>query len=44
MVGIMFVGIIIGKPLRDFTHPLGSPRRLKSLLHTLNAIVHLTKE
>jgi hypothetical protein len=44
MVGIMFVGIIPGKPSRDFTRPLGSPRGLKGLLHTLNAIVHLTKE
>jgi hypothetical protein len=35
---IMFVGIIHGKPSRDFTHPLGSPRGLKGLLHTLNAI------
>jgi hypothetical protein len=37
--GIMFVGIIHGKLSRDFTHPLGSPRGLKGLLHTLNAIV-----
>jgi hypothetical protein len=37
--GIMFVGIIYGKPSRDFTRPLGSPRGLKGLLHTLNAIV-----
>jgi hypothetical protein len=44
MVGTMFVGIIPGKPSRDFTRPLGSPRSLKGLLHTLNAIVHLTKE
>jgi hypothetical protein len=44
MVGIMFVGIIPGKPSRDFTRPLGSPRGLKGLLHTQNAIVHLTKE
>jgi hypothetical protein len=37
--GIMFVGIIHGKPSRDFTRPLGSLRGLKGLLHTLNAIV-----
>jgi hypothetical protein len=36
---IMFVGIIPGKPSRDFTRPLGSYRGLKGLLHTLNAIV-----
>jgi hypothetical protein len=36
---IMFVGIILGKPSRDFTRPLGSPRGLKGLLHTLNAIM-----
>jgi len=39
----MFVGIISGKPSRDFTRPLGSPRGLKGLLHTLNAIVSPTK-
>jgi hypothetical protein len=44
MVGTMFVGIISGKPSRDFTRPLGSPRGLKGLLHTQNAIVHPTKE
>jgi hypothetical protein len=44
MVGTMFVGINSGKPSRDFTRPLGSPRGLKSLLHTPNAIVHLMKE
>jgi hypothetical protein len=38
-LGIMFVGIIHGKPSRDFTRPLRSPRGLKGLLHTLNAIV-----
>jgi hypothetical protein len=43
MVGIMFVGIIHVKPSQDFTHPLGMPRGLKGLLHTLNAIVHPTK-
>jgi hypothetical protein len=36
---IMFVGIIYGKPLQDFTRPLESPKSLKCLLHTLNAIV-----
>jgi hypothetical protein len=36
---IMFVGIIHGKPSQDFTHPLGSPRGLEGLLHTLNAIM-----
>jgi hypothetical protein len=40
----MFVGIIFGKPSRDFTHPLGSPRDLKCLLHMLNAIISPTKE
>jgi hypothetical protein len=40
----MFVGIISGKPSRDFTRPLGSPRGLKGLLHMLNAIVSPTKE
>jgi hypothetical protein len=40
----MFVGIIIGKPSRDFTHPLGNPMGLKGLLHSLNAILHPTKE
>jgi hypothetical protein len=40
----MFVGIISGKPSRDFTRPLGSPRSLKDLLHMLNAIVSPTKE
>jgi hypothetical protein len=44
MAGIMFVGIIPSKPSRDFTRPLGSPRSLKGLLYTLNAIVHPTKE
>jgi hypothetical protein len=44
MVGTMFVGIITDKPSRDFTRPLESPRGLKGLLHTLNAIVHPTKE
>jgi hypothetical protein len=33
------VGVILGKPSRDFTRPLGMPRGLKDLLHTLNAIV-----
>jgi hypothetical protein len=44
MIGIMFVGNISRKPSRDFSHQLGSPRGLKSLLHMLNAIVHPTKE
>jgi hypothetical protein len=39
----MFVGIIVGKPSRDFTRPLGMPRDLKGLLHMLNAIVSPTK-
>jgi hypothetical protein len=44
MVGTMFVRIISGKPLRDFTRPLGNPRGLKGLLHTLNAIVYPRKD
>jgi hypothetical protein len=40
----MFVGIIFGKLSRDFTRPLGGPKGLKGLLHTLNAIVSPTKE
>jgi hypothetical protein len=40
----MFVGIILDKPSRDFTRPLGSPRGLKGLLHMLNAIVSSAKE
>jgi hypothetical protein len=36
---IMFVGIIHGKPSQNFTRELGSPRGLKGLFHTLNAIV-----
>jgi hypothetical protein len=40
----MFAGIIPGKPSRDFTCPLESPRGLKELLHMLNAIVSPTKE
>jgi hypothetical protein len=43
MVGTMFVGIIPGKFSRDFNRPLGSPRGLNGLLHTLIAIVHPTK-
>jgi len=39
-----FVGIISGKPSRDFNRPLGSPMGLKDLLHTLNTIVSPTKE
>jgi hypothetical protein len=38
----MFVGVIVGKPSRNFTRPLGMPRGLKGLLHTLNAIVYPT--
>jgi hypothetical protein len=37
------VGVIPEKPSRDFTRPLEIPRGLKGLLHTLNAIVSLTK-
>jgi hypothetical protein len=33
------VGVIPGKPSRDFTRPLGMPRGLEGLLHMLNAIV-----
>jgi hypothetical protein len=40
----MFVGIISDKPSQDFTLPLGSPKGLKGLLHTLNAIVSPTEE
>ena len=32
-----FGGIFSWKPSRDLTSPLGSPRGLKDLLHTLNA-------
>jgi hypothetical protein len=35
------VGIIAGKPSRNFTRPLGMPRGLKGLLHMLNAIERL---
>jgi hypothetical protein len=38
----MFVGVIAGKPSRDFTRRLEMPRGLKGLLHTLNAIVSPT--
>ena len=38
----MFMGIIAGKPSRDFTRPLGMPKGLKGLLHMLNAIVSPT--
>jgi hypothetical protein len=44
MIGTIFVGIIPVKPSRDFTCQLGSLRGLKGLLHTLNAIVHPSKE
>jgi hypothetical protein len=37
------MGITAGKPSQDFTCPLGMPRGLKGLLHTLNAIVSPTK-
>ena len=37
------MGIIAGKPSRDFTRPLGLPRGLKGMLHMLNAIVSPTK-
>jgi hypothetical protein len=43
MVGKIFVGIIPDKPSRDFTHPLGSPKGLKGLLHTLNRTSHERK-
>ena len=39
----MFVGIILEKPSRDFTHPLGNSKGLKGLLHMLNATVSPTK-
>jgi hypothetical protein len=39
----MFVGIIPAKPSRDITRPLESPKGLKGLLHTLNAIVYPRK-
>ena len=38
----MFVGVIAGKPSRDFARPLGMPRGLKGLLYTLNATVSPT--
>jgi hypothetical protein len=41
---IIFVGIISGKPSRDFTRSLRSPRGLKGLSHTLNAIVFPTAD
>jgi hypothetical protein len=37
------MGVILEKPSRDFTHPLGMPRGLKGLLHMINAIVSPTK-
>jgi hypothetical protein len=40
----MFVGIIPDKSSQDFTRPLGSPRGLEGLLHTLNEIVFLATE
>jgi hypothetical protein len=39
LICYLFVGIIHGKPSRNFIRPLGSLRGLKGLLHTLNAIV-----
>jgi hypothetical protein len=39
----MFVSIIPNKPSRDFTHPLGNPKGLKGLLHTLNVTVYPMK-
>jgi hypothetical protein len=44
MARTMFMDIIAGKSSRDFTRPLGMPRGLKDLLHTLNTIVHPTQE
>ena len=44
MVVTIFVSIILLKPSQDFTHSLWMPKGLKSLLHTLNTIVHPTKE
>jgi hypothetical protein len=38
----MFVGVIVGKPSRDFIRPLGMIRVLKGLLHTLNATISPT--
>ena len=38
----MFVGVIVGKPSRYFTRPLGMPRGLKGLLHMLNATFSFT--
>ena len=38
----MFMGVIVDKPSRDFTRPLGMPKGLTGLLHTLNAIVSPT--
>jgi hypothetical protein len=37
------VGVIPGKPSRDFTRLLWMPKGLKGLLHMLNAIVSPTK-
>jgi hypothetical protein len=38
----MFVSIIVDKPSRDFTRPLGIPRGLKDFLHMLNATISPT--
>jgi hypothetical protein len=35
----LLIGVIAGKPSRDFIRPQGMPRGLKGLLHMLNAIV-----
>jgi len=40
----VFVGITSVKPSRDSTRPLGMPRGLKGLSHTLNAIIFSTIE
>ena len=40
---IELCGYVHWKPSRDFTRPLGPPRGLKGLLHTLNATVMPTK-
>ena len=37
------MGVIPGKPSRDFTRPLAMARGLKGLLYTLNVIVSPTK-
>jgi hypothetical protein len=37
------MGVILGKPSRDFIRPLEMPKGLKGLLHMLNAIMSPTK-